>query len=65
MPRSRMPDQTLLSLAREARERAEEALTRAETFYDAEAREAMLRIAANYIKLAERLELYAREGGEI
>jgi pyruvate-formate lyase len=46
----------LLSLAREARERAEEIRARAETFNDAGAREGMLRIAASYEKLAERLE---------
>jgi hypothetical protein len=51
-----MPDQKLLSLARDARERAEEVSTRAETFNDAGAREKMRRIAASYEKLAERLE---------
>jgi hypothetical protein len=49
----------ILSLARNARERAEEVLTRAETFNDAEAREKMRKIGANYIKLAERLEKVA------
>jgi hypothetical protein len=55
-----MPDQMLLSLAKEARERAEEVLTRAETFYNAEALERMRKIGANYIKLAERLEQAAK-----
>jgi hypothetical protein len=51
-----MPDLNLLELARDARERAEEISTRADTFHDALARERMRRIAADYIKLAERLE---------
>ena len=55
-----MPDLRLLALARDARERAEEISTRAETFNDAEAREGMRRIAADYIILAERLEQAAR-----
>jgi hypothetical protein len=51
-----MPGQRLLSLARDARDRAEEISTRAETFNDAGAREGMRRIAASYEKLAQRLE---------
>jgi hypothetical protein len=51
-----MPDQRLLSLARDARARAEEILTRAETFHDAEAKQRMLELAVKYQKLAERLE---------
>jgi len=46
----------LLFLAREARERAEEILVRAETMQDAEARRMMRGIAEDYEKLAERLE---------
>jgi hypothetical protein len=51
-----MPDERLLALARECRDRAEEILARAETFIDADAREGMRRIAAGYEQLAERLE---------
>lgn len=60
-----MPDQKLLSLAREARERAEEALTLAETFRDAEARRIMREVAENYEKLAEKLEQHARDIREV
>jgi hypothetical protein len=49
-------DQQLLLLARELRARAEEVLARAETFGDADARETMRRVAASYVKLAQRLE---------
>ena len=55
-----MPDQKLLSLARELRARAEEVLAKAETFQDAKAREAMRGVAAGYVDLAQRLE---REAG--
>jgi hypothetical protein len=51
-----MPDNALVAFARHARERAEEALTRAETFNDNEARRTMRRLAESYVKLAERLE---------
>jgi hypothetical protein len=51
-----MPDQRLLSLAKDARERAEEILTRAETFQDAYAKQKMREIAVKYEELAERLE---------
>ena len=51
-----MPDKTLAGFARHARERAEEALTRAETFNDDEARRTMPRLAEGYVKLAERVE---------
>ena len=51
-----MPDERLLSLARDARARADEALTRAETFSDPEARRVMRNVAERYMKLAERLE---------
>jgi hypothetical protein len=55
-----MPDQRLLALANDCRERAEEILTRAETFNDADARDGMRRIAAGYKILAERLEQAAK-----
>ncbi len=47
----------LLPLAGELRERAEKVLARAETFEDAEAREMMLKVAASYERLADRLEI--------
>jgi hypothetical protein len=55
-----MPDRRPPALARECRVRAEGNLAPAETFSDADAREGMRRIAANYEKLAERIE---KEGG--
>ena len=57
-------DAVLLTLARDLRERAEEVLTRAETFHDADAREMMFRIAANYEKLARQLEMASGAAGE-
>jgi hypothetical protein len=57
-----MPDQKLLSLTRDARARAEEILTRAETFHDPEAKQRMLELAVKYQKLAERLEQAAERG---
>jgi hypothetical protein len=51
-----MPDTELRSLARGFRARAEEILTRAETFHDAWARQKMRGIAWTYQKLADRLE---------
>jgi hypothetical protein len=56
-----MWEERLLTLAREARERAEEVSTRAETFQDAHAKQKMREIAAEYEKLAERLERAAAE----
>jgi hypothetical protein len=56
-----MPDQRLLSLAREARDRAEELLVKAETFKDADAKQKMREIAAKYVKLAEKLEQAAAD----
>jgi hypothetical protein len=56
-----MPDERLLALAREYRERAEEVLTRAETFGHAVAKQKMRAIAASYEKLAERLEQAAAD----
>ena len=51
-----MSDANLLALARNARERAEEAWTRAETFLDPESRQKKREIAERYERLAERLE---------
>jgi hypothetical protein len=45
-----------LLLARRLRDRAEEALSIAETFHDPEARRTMLEIAERYVRLAVRLE---------
>ena len=56
-----MWEERLLELAREARERGEEVLTRAESFQDAHARQKMHEIAAEYERLAERLERAAAE----
>ena len=50
-------------LARDARKRAQEALTRAETFHDANAKQKMY--AVKYEKLAERLEQAAEPSGTI
>ena len=54
-----MPDADLLALARNARECAEEALSRAETFLDPESRQKKREIAGRYDRLAERLEQVA------
>lgn len=51
-----MPDQRLLSLARECRDRAEELFVKAETFKDADAKHRMREIAVKYDELAEKLE---------
>lgn len=51
-----MPNDKLLELASDLRARAEEILTRAQTMNDADARRKMREIAANYEKLAERIE---------
>jgi len=60
-----MPDQWLLSLITELRARAEEILTRADSFHDAEAKQKMRRIAETYEKLAERLERHARDVDDV
>jgi DNA-binding ferritin-like protein len=52
----------LVSLAREARDHAEEILARAETMQDAEARRMMREIAEGYERLAERIEKAASGG---
>ena len=51
-----MPDLKLLAVARELRDRAEEALAKAETFRDPEAKRMMRQIAATYEEVARRLE---------
>jgi hypothetical protein len=56
-----MPDQRLLLLARESRDRAEELLAKAETFRDADAKQKMREIAVKYVKLAEQLEQAAAD----
>jgi hypothetical protein len=56
-----MPDQRLLALARESRERAEELLVKAETFKDASPKQGMLDTATKYLKMAERLEQAAAD----
>ena len=56
-----MPDKRLRALANECRERAEEILARAETFHNAGAKQRMLELAAQYEKLAERLEQAAAD----
>jgi hypothetical protein len=56
-----MPDQRLLLLAGECRERAEELSVKAETFKDADAKQKMLEIAVKYVKLAEQLEQAATD----
>jgi hypothetical protein len=56
-----MPDQRLLAIARNARERAEEILVKAETFKDADAKRGMHAIAVKYVKLAERFEQAAAD----
>jgi len=60
-----MPDQWLLSLITELRARAEEILTRADSFHDAESKQKMRRIAETYEKLAERLERHARDVDDV
>jgi hypothetical protein len=56
-----MPDQRLLLLAGECRERAEELLVKAETFKDPDAKQKMREIAVKYVKLAEQLEQAATD----
>jgi hemerythrin-like domain-containing protein len=56
-----MPDQRLLFLARDARDRAEEILAKAENFKDADAKQKMHEIAEKYVKLAEQLEQAAAD----
>ena len=56
-----MPDKRLLALAREARDHAEEILVKAETFKDPDAKQRMREIAAQYEKMAERLEKAAAD----
>ena len=46
----------ILAFANEMRARAEEVLARSESFQDEYAKKVMRDIAANYVKLAQRLE---------
>jgi len=57
-----MLDAEILSLARDLRARTEELSARAETFNDADVRQKLRKIAATYVKLAERLEQRTRDG---
>jgi hypothetical protein len=57
-----MTDLTLLAIAQELRDRAKEALARAETFPDPQAKRLMRQIAAINEDLAQRLE---REAGRL
>jgi hypothetical protein len=50
------PDAKLLLLADRWRARAKEILLQAETMNDADARQKMLEVAANYERLAQRVE---------
>ena len=54
-----MLKQELLPLAMELRARAEELSARAETFHDADVRQKLREIVANYEELAQRLEQHA------
>jgi hypothetical protein len=56
-----MPNKRLLSLAKEARDHAEEVLIKAETFNDEDAKQRMREIAAKYVEMAERLEREAAD----
>jgi hypothetical protein len=56
-----MPDQRLLFLAEDCRQRAEEILVKAETFKQADAKQRMGEIAGKYVELAERLEKAAAD----
>ena len=56
-----MPDQRLLFLAEDCRQRAEEILTKAETFQNADTKQKMREIAAQYQDLAKRLERAAAD----
>jgi hypothetical protein len=51
----------ILPCANECRERAEEILTKAETFHHADAKQKLLEIAAQYLDLAMGLENAARD----
>jgi hypothetical protein len=51
-----MRDPQLLLLAEDLRARAEEILARAETFHNADARQTLHKIAADYERMADRLQ---------
>jgi hypothetical protein len=59
-----VPDPELLVLAGTMRARAEEALAKAETMSDADARETVRTVAASYERLAQRVEQEISRTGE-
>jgi hypothetical protein len=54
----------LLSLAKDLRAQSGEVMARAETFHDADVRQKLRKIAATYVKLAERFEQRARDDAD-
>ena len=56
-----MPDAELIVLAKHSRARAKQVLARAKSFRDVDAKRKMRRVAASYVKLAQRLEHEADE----
>jgi hypothetical protein len=56
-----MSDAELTMRAEHARERAKQLLARAKSFRDTDAKRKMRRVAASYVKLAQRLEHEADE----
>ena len=60
-----MPDYKLLLLAKDLRARAKEVLAQVESMKDANARQEMREIAADYERLAERLERHARYANKV
>jgi hypothetical protein len=59
-----MPDLKLLAIVQELRDRAEEALVKAEIFRDPENKRLMRQVAAPYEEVARHLENEARAGDE-
>jgi hypothetical protein len=59
-----MPNYKLLFLAKDLRARAKEVLVQVESMKDANARQEMREIAADYERLAERLEQHARDANK-
>lgn len=56
-----MPDAELLMRAEHSRARAKQVSARAKSFCDTDAKRKMRRVAASYVKLAQRLEYEADE----
>jgi hypothetical protein len=56
-----MPDAELIMRAEHSRARAKQVLARAKSFRDTDAKRKMRRVAASYVKLAQRLEHEADE----